>query len=172
VTGPQRWQHRGRAWTAERRLVAVPLSGAGGGLFGVLNAWAAGVTAVDQSSGVLAFLVGGVVGLITAPALMLVTISRDAIEGVAHVGLVTSAASILSGLGGMIPFAPICVYVVACAAWRCIKGGGGWIQNPGFCRSCGYDLTALAVPACPECGALRFVLHYRGALSNVQERHE
>jgi len=156
-------RHRGALWTAGRVAIALPASIMLGMLFGVLIA----LSVVYGKAGALGeveimFLVGGFIGAVTSPAFILVSTSRAAVEGAIVVSAVTAAAAIGSGIlarafdaGGLSVLATTGVYLVACVMWRTRSGSGAWIEIPGLCPKCGYDLAGLSSGICPECGVAR-----------------
>lgn len=154
-------RHRGVRWAAGRFAGAIIGSIILGSIFGVLSGLGLtyGNVSAFRDDG-LFFLVGGVIGAATFPALLLVVTSRNAFVGVLVVSVATAAAAIASGvLTRTFDALPITfvvtvgVYVIGCIWWRARSGSDAWIDVHGLCWKCGYDLKGLTPLVCPECGA-------------------
>ena len=53
--------------------------------------------------------------------------------------------------------------------WRCVQSEGRHTNDTVKCARCGYSLTELEIPRCPECGALRGFTKPLSALGLAEE---
>lgn len=140
----------------KRTVAAFGLSILLGAGFGALSCLTMGLGQFALAGAV----VGAAVGMFFSPALAFALRFGPWWSGVAWIGGLTVAATVLGGLLQVYSHVPFVGFVASVSAYvmtSAVRGIIGMrdyrVAPPGLCPQCGYDLAGLAPGTlCPECG--------------------